>query len=355
MFAGLLERTNKSAELTGAAIPEKNVQKIYSELEASFKRHGNFCLAYSAFRKGISFFHKKEFDGYIAYSEYSNPFLAPEGRRIVLANPVCPEEHADQMLSAFIEDANEPVIFLQTDEFWSEKLRKKHFDIHQIGLDIRLDLPSFDLKGKKKAQLRHWLNKAEKEGISVEEVSPALIKTAEYSDLAKDWYSRKGGDSKFFMLTRPLELDEIPGPRVFAGRDKASQLVAFIVFDPIYSNGNIYGYYHNHIITKSGIPHGTTDYITMKAAELFKQEGVTLISLGLAPLAGITVPEKGQGRNIARITRFIYENCNFLYPFKNNYSHKKKYGANEVKVYCCTERKNSLREITAIMNFLKVF
>lgn len=355
MYAGLAERTNKTAELTGTVISEKNVQKIYSSLEESFKRHGKFCLAYSAFRKGISFFQNKELDGYIAYSKYSNPFLAPEGRRFVLANPVCPEEHADQMLSSFIENADEPAVFLQTDEFWAEKLRKRHFDIHQLGLDIRLDLQSFDLKGRKKAQLRHWLNKAEKEGIRFEEVAPAIIKTEEYSNLAKNWYSRKGGDSKFFMLTRPLELDEIPGPRVFAGRDKSSQLAAFIVFDPMYADGNIYGYYHNHIITKPDIPHGTTDYITMKAAELFKQEGASVISLGLAPLAGISVPENGQGRHVARISKFIYENCNFLYPFKNNYSHKKKYGADEVKVYCCTERKNSLREISAIMNFLKVF
>ena len=86
---------------------------------------------------------------------------------------------------------------------------------------------------------------------------------------------------------------------------------------------------------------------------IFRQEKVERLSLGMSPLYQLGA-EFNYNKISRKVLRFSYKNMNFLYPFKGNVSHKKKFSGEQKRVYFCCTKGNSLWKIFLLMKAIRI-
>ncbi len=298
-------------------------------------------MAYSTLQPGLQYFGDPD-RGYIAYAVHGR------GRvRIALADPIAARDDHPQLVTDFLA-AGGPAIFVQCSFGFAETLARLGLRVNRGGTETEIPLQTFDLAGKTKAQLRHWINKARKEGVTVEEVSGAGFPFGELRAVSDAWLATRG-HKELFLLTRPMIFQPEPDVRYFVARWDG-RITAFIVFDPMYRAGRVVGYYHNHIRFRPDSPTGTTDLLTITAADKFRAEGAETMSLGLSPLAGLGTDEPFPHNRLTRHAfRWVFEHGNRWYPFKNNEFHKKKYAARTVPVFLASNRGMTIADFVAVL------
>ncbi|MEQ9364674.1 MAG: phosphatidylglycerol lysyltransferase domain-containing protein, partial [Leptospirales bacterium] len=90
---------------------------------------------------------------------------------------------------------------------------------------------------------------------------------------------------------------------------------------------------HNLSRARQDAPHGTNDLIVLEAMRIFKAEGSEVLSLGLSPFAELKDEDYANSRVASALFRFMFEHCQFVYPFKGNYFHKQKYRGRSFQTY----------------------
>lgn len=311
----------------------------YKRLEPYLRTWGQSCLSYSLFQPGMKYY-VEDGVGFVAYYPFRHPLLAPFGRKIVLTNPVCAPEDARGMLERFIAKYKR-VIVLQCNAVNAAHLEAMGLEVNMIGQECELPLP-YVLKGKHRASLRQWRNKCEREGVVVEECALSACDYNEIKALSQEWMQEKGG-KELKLLTRPFIWADEPDVRCFWARQKG-RLIGLAIFDPMYRDGDIVGYYHNFDRITSQAPNGSSAYIILEAIKAFEAEGLQCVSLGLMPLYVLRPHFKGN-----EVTRkalmYAYGKLNHLYPFQGSASHKKKFHGRLAPVYFSSTQGNNLKEV----------
>jgi lysylphosphatidylglycerol synthetase-like protein (DUF2156 family) len=126
------------------------------------------------------------------------------------------------------------------------------------------------------------------------------------------------------------------------------------VFDPFYRDNNIVGYYHNIDRIAEGAPHGVSPYLILEAMEVFRQEKIETLSLGMSPLYQLGA-EFNYNKISRKVLRFSYKNMNFLYPLQGNANHKRKFSGEQQRVYFCSTKGNNLWEIFILMKAMGIY
>lgn len=324
-----------------------------SELFSFLREYGRHSMAYTSLEPSFKYFLLDDI-GYIAYISYKHWLFARKERQIVLADPVCDSKHYSEIVDRFIERFPN-VIFVQSSKRFAKVLDKKAFQVNQFGIETEILINEFDLKGKLRAKLRQWRNKCEREGVEVKELSIEQCQNIdEIKALSETWLESKGG-AEFGFLVRPLRFEKETDVRYFWAF-KDNKLIAFATFDPMYSKGKIVGYYHNIDRLGENAPHGTSALIVLKAIEVFKQEEVEFVSLGMSPL----YLQRGMALefNHHHFTRkafwYAFEKLNFLYPFKGNASHKNKFNGEKKPVYISSTNGTGLLEVFRMMKAIGI-
>ena len=327
---------------------------INPDLFSYLKQHGSHCMAYTSLEPEMEYFEIQGL-GYIAFIRFKHWLWAWKERKIVLADPVCDVENYQQIITAFIEK-HPNVIFVEASKALAEALDKMGYQVNQFGVETEILLPDFDLKGKLRAKLRQWRNKCEREGVIVkEQLIEDCSNQEEINALSKAWLATKGGRA-FGFLVRPLREKNEPDVRYFWAY-KDEQLIALAVFDPIYKDGEIIAYYHNMDRMIDTAPHGTSAFIILSAIDVFKEEGIEFVSLGMSPL----YLQRGMTNefNYHQFTRksfwYAFEKLNFFYPFKGNASHKNKFNGIKKPIYISSTNGTGLKEAFVMMKALGVF
>ena len=94
-------------------------------------------------------------------------------------------------------------------------------------------------------------------------------------------------------------------------------------------------------------PHGTGAAILIHAMNKFHTEGIQSVSLGLSPLYKLkNYPT--QNKFTLKALRFTFKHLNFIYPFKGNASHKKKFDGKANNIYF-SSKNNSIYELLIIL------
>jgi len=307
-------------------------------------------MAYSSLEPSLEYFLVDGL-GYIAFKRFKHWFWANKERTLVLADPVCAPGNTLELLNQFL-DKYPDSIFIQCSRFFAEVLDKKGFKVNQFGIETDLLTNDFDLAGKARAKLRQWKNKCQREGVSIiEKPISEFTDQDEIIALSKQWLEKKGG-KEYSFLVRPLRYQNEKDVRYFwayltDSHNQRVKLIGFAVFDPIYSNGKVIGYYHNIDRIDDSAPHGTSVSIVLYALELFKAEGLQKISLGMSPL----YLQRGLSSelNFNMFTRkafwYAFDKLNFIYPFKGNASHKKKFNGKQTPVYFSSTKGTSLWQV----------
>jgi phosphatidylglycerol lysyltransferase len=174
----------------------------------------------------------------------------------------------------------------------------------------------------------------------------------EIKALSTAWLKTKGSKQLSF-LNRPFLYQQEMNTRCFIARQH-NKLIGISVFDPCYRNNKIVGYYHNIDRIAESAPHGVSPFLILEAMEVFRQEKVEILSLGMSPLYQLGA-EFNYNKVSRKVLRFSYNNMNYLYPLQGNANHKKKFSGDQQRVYFCSTKGNNLWEIFILMKSMGIY
>lgn len=320
-----------------------------SRLTPYLKQYGSHCLAYSVLQEGMQYYIE-EGVGFIAYLPFRHVLLAPFGRSIVLGDPICAPEQAKGLLQRFIAQ-HKRVILMQCTARIGQLMDELGYEVNMWGQECELPAP-FKLEGKHRAKLRQWRNKCEREGVVVEERAISACDLNEIDTLSREWVQDKGG-KELTLATRPFVREDEPDVRCFWARQNG-KLIGLAIFDPMYEEGEVVGYYHNFDRITATAPNGSSAYIVLEAMKVFEHEGKRLVSLGLMPLFVLRQHFEHHNDFTRKSLMRAYSRYNHLYPFQGNVSHKKKFHGRQFPVYISSTRGNSLREVFVLMKAMQM-
>jgi len=308
-----------------------------SERVEYLKQFGSHSQSYSAMQPGMKYF---DLPG-VGFIGFKQKF----GVSFILGDPICAPEHREHLMAQFLNKHPNTSIVQASEEVAVMMHNRFGYNSTQFGIESFIDLKKWSLKGKKKQVLRTALNQAEKRGIEVKE-SYAELRTKEIS---KAWLqTRKVSKKEINFLIRPMSMDYKEGSRSFYAYQDGEP-VGFIFFDPIYENNKIVSYVPNISRACASFKQGIWYALMLHAMDVFKEEDVERVDLGLIPLAGLDAPASHESNMLKGIMKFVYEKCNFLYNFKGLHFTKSRFRGEEFKIYYCHRRNLPTRDILGVM------
>jgi len=308
------------------------------------KKYGSDFMAYSGLQPGLEYFLMDNI-GYIAFRRFHHPILAPKGISFVISDPICARDNYETIIAHFLERMGKSSFLMVTKEV-AMALRSFGLHINQFGAASEIDVQSFNIKGKEKEHLRRWKNKAAKEGVEVIESDVRYIEKAQLEKVNSEWIRKKGG-KEYILMHRPFMWDHEEDVRFFWAL-KEGELVGMVGFDPMYKDNKVVGYYKNFLRMSDDAPHGTSVLVTLAAIEKFRYEGgIERVCFGISPFSNLNRNDLNDSNTLYLASRFMHKYCGFIYPFKGNEFHKKRYGGAKKEFYY-----SSLPEGSKIMQLL---
>jgi len=294
------------------------------------RRWGGHSLAYSTLQPGMLHFGEPS-QGYVACRRCL-------GHTVALGDPLCPRSGRKALLRAFVETMPRPV-FMQVLGETAAVLRTLGFRVTPVGVESEINVDSFGLGGKRKADLRHYRNRAREGGVLVHELEDSGRNRRALDTISREWLRRKSLFSReLSFLARPYVTVPEPDTRLFAA-EVAGQTVAFVVLDPMFQAGTPVGYAVTILRHRGSVPEGTVDAINLHVIDRLREEGVPVLSLGVSPFRAVEEQASldGVGAPAAYwLFRALRRWGTPIYHFKGLVFHKSRYRAREVPVYVAT-------------------
>jgi len=290
------------------------------------RQHGRHSLAYSTCQPAMGYWESE--GGFAAYR-------TTLGQHSFLGDPVCrPEEKADflrQLVNVFPS-----ALFMQIHRDTADLLKAGGYYITPVGVENEIDTASFSLFGKRKADLRHYRNKAVESGVVVAEVADTPALRASLQPVSAAWLPKKSWlQRELEFLARPFVETTEPDVRIFTGSVDGI-VIAFVILDPMYDQGAISGYTVTILRHYPDAPEGSVDFIVLHVIEVFAREGVPLLSLGVSPFHHLEELARIYGRGslpVYWLYLALREWGNSIYHFRGLSFHKSRYRAREVPVF----------------------
>ncbi len=315
------------------------------------KKYGTGCMSYSTMQDRFEYFVYEDV-GYIGYLNFKHPVFAKDGKKVVLANPIADVKDYKKITEEFLKQSKD-VIFLEINSEFAKVLNDLGLQVNRFGVRMEIDVPSFDLSGKKRFRLRRYKNKCIREGVRIEEKGIESVDLNEVKSLSDDWIKRRGGHS-FAILARKMVYENEEDVRYFWVRQNG-KLIGFNIFDPMYKDGKIIGYYCNFARFLETALDECSGYALVGAIEKFKGEGIQVVSLGISSLSGLGTEEFNNNKVMSKILKFMYTYCEFIFPFKGTELYKRKYCGDERASYFSCSRGNNIFSVLSAMKAMKVF
>lgn len=249
--------------------------------------HGGGSLAYStAVQDGLSYFGSNK--GYIA-------FAIKSGFAFALADPVAHASDKKQLINDFVAAAKRPA-FIQISLNTAAHLSTIGYPVDPLGIETDLSLLDELFSGKKYQSTRYSASWLRRNGFTISETP---MTDDAIAALSASWLARQNVRREMRFANRPFSATLQQHMRRFILRDPDDTALAFIDFDPIFSDSKLVGY---STAMKRRAPDATNHAeigITMHAANQFKNEGLSVLGFGLSPLFNQTDGEL-KGRNVWR-------------------------------------------------------
>jgi len=245
---------------------------------------------------------------------------------VVLGDPVGPENEIEELIRSFknLCDENDwGIAFHQALPDFLPIYEKLGFKKLKIGDDAIVDLSIFTLEGKKGKELRHAVNKLEKEGFHIAHfdppLSPEVLKQAK--EVSDDWLKIEGRRERRFTLGL-FEPEYVRFTPLLAVVDHQGTMQAFVNIIPSYRKGEATIDLMRH---RSDSPYGVMDYLLIKLFFHCKEKGYKTFSLGMAPMSGFQEHENPSLEE--RAIHCFFQQLNFLFSFKGLRFYKAKFAS----------------------------
>jgi len=303
-------------------------------LSPFLKRHGQEALAYATLQEGMEYFVNPT--GYLAFTSVTHPVFARKGRRLVLSDPICAEEDLPRLVRAFLEFAPHAA-FVVVSERCAAALRQLGFKANCIGYEPELPIQTYNTQGNWKDLdlIKRARNEAKREGIVIrEEETIEKVNKAQLDEVSRRWIGQKPvKDREIWIYARRPVFAHEEDVRKFVAYDREGRVAGFIFYDPMYRNGNIYGYSANISRCDEQRYGRLGTAINMVAAEKFKQEGKEVINLMLAPFVKLADGKYNDDKVTTMFFRLSERFGNDIYNFKGLSFYKAKYRGIEKSLY----------------------
>lgn len=319
-------------------------------------KQGNNYLSYSHLQNGIENYFLGD-KALMSYAQERGLFGLFGLRPVtyVLGDPVCHPDNLKEIVDSFRDDIDPNPIFLQISEnnptFYTKQLG---FYVNILGVNSFIDLTKYRdfvhfIAGPKRLSIRQKYRGGEKAGLRFAEINVDEQKVAEFHDITDSWIrTKKIKNREIAFLSPPPIFDDEPYVRKFAAFSKDDKMMGYVFFTPNFVRGKIIGYAPNILRSRVDAPTSTNDFITLKAIELFMQEGVQRVDLGISPLHNCDDPEPYDPSWLTKgFFRLLYHGANSFYSFQNLAFHKRLYQPEEEYVYIATPRDISIRKLLA--------
>jgi phosphatidylglycerol lysyltransferase len=265
-------------------------------------------------------------DKHLMFSTSGKAFVmfGRQGRSwISLFDPVGPRAEWPELIWRFIEEATDHggrAIFYQVRPESLSLYLDAGLRALKLGEYAFVPLQEFGLQGSKRADLRHAVNRAERDGLSfsvapVNEV-PALL--PELREISAAWLAESRTREKGFslgafrdeyLLRRPVAIVRQRGTIVAFANILCTQQQSEVSVDLMRQ--------------VPGAPSGTMDFLFTQLMLHFKAQGVQRFALGMAPMAGMVTHELAPRWH--RFGRWLFDSGESFYNFRGLRSFKDKF------------------------------
>ena len=244
-------------------------------------------------------------------------------RWVALGDPVGDPADFPDLCWAFIDlarQANGQPVFYEVSAVTLPVFVEMGFALHKIGEEAVVPLQAFSLAGSGFKSMRAAHNKRQREGLSIEMVSPphsaALI--AELATISDLWLGGKSGREKGFSVGRfaPDYLDRFPIALV----RREGRILAFAnILAP--GDGTRVAIDLMRYLPEEAS--GIMEFLFLSLIEHYRAAGATEFSLGVAPLSGLSA--RSMERMWSRFGAFIYRHGGAFYNFEGLRAFKQKF------------------------------
>jgi phosphatidylglycerol lysyltransferase len=260
------------------------------------------------------------------FSCSGNSFLmyAKRGRSwVALFDPVGPRHEWPELVWRFVEMADEHggrAAFYQVHPDNLPVYLDAGLRVVKVGEEACIHLPEFCMEGPERYGLRQALKRAEREGLTFEILSPQHVRQqqAVLNEISQRWLANHSAAERRFSVAA-FE------PRFIAAQSAALACLkgspqAFVTFmtTDLQREATI-----ALMRQVPGAPPYTMEFMFAQLALQLKERGFEMLSLGMAPLAGIArTPVASQWHRIASM---LWEHGGAIYNFRGLRSFKNKF------------------------------
>lgn len=217
----------------------------------------------------------------------------------------------------------------------SNKWNWSRFFKVSLGTSIRIPLVDFDLQAPEAKEVRRALRKGQKLNYNAVPVyRKQRTEHQQIKELFKKWKKTKRPFHLRFFLSKPLPENLVSSYEEWFVVEKEGETLAFCSLLPYLREGEL-GFYVDHLIYDPEKEPFALSYLISFLIEIFKEEGVSELNLGLNPFA--RVDQRGL---MERFFGILYYTP-FLYRPKGLHFFKSKFSGVEEKEYCFFQRKKN--------------
>lgn len=265
-------------------------------------------------------------DKCLMFSESGRAFLmfARKGRSwVALYDPVGPREEWPELVWRFVELAGESggrAAFYQVRPQALPVYLDAGLRVYKLGECATVELAGFSLEGKRRANLRHGVARAQRDGL-VFEWLPAGAAEAEFDALqavSDDWLGRQdtaekafslGAFSREYVMRQPVALVRHEGRIVAFATMLVTGLSAEAAVDLMRQRGDA--------------PKTTMDFLFTQIILHLREQGVARFNLGMVPLSGMASHRLAP--RWQRLGRLLFNHGENFYNFQGLRSFKEKF------------------------------
>lgn len=287
-------------------------------------------------------------DKHLLFSDSGRSFLmfGVRGRSwVALFDPVAPEDEAAELVWRFMDLARE---FEGRPAFYQVRpqLLPLYLDaglrLFKVGEQALVPLQEFSLKGARRADLRHALNRGERAGLTFRVIPPAKVAPVlpELRRVSAAWLARRRSAEKGFSLG--AFTDDYVTRQGVAAVYQAGAMVAFATLMTTDTKEDASVDLMRYV---PAAPPGTMDVLLVRLLLHFQSEGYRRFDLGMAPLSGIA--EHAFAPHWHKLAHLLFEHGGSLYNFRGVRSFKDKFSPIWEPRYLAT---SGLTPLTALTN-----
>ncbi len=297
--------------------------------------YGSGAVSFGTLQPGMGYLHWPEV-GYLAYRKQG-------GVAFVLGDPVCKPADAP-LLVLHAEKILGRCAFFQLSRAVAYPLAPLGYYVNSYGVEMRIDLPEWSLQGQTRKNLRAACRQCHEYGFA--EIAPDSAEYRETRSISEEWLdSRTVSGREVSFLNRPTSMDTDALVRTFVARDGEGRVQGFVHYDPLHENGRIIGYVWQAARCRSGAPGRLGMAINCRAAEVFRKEGLQVLSMGLCPQHRLDDSLDINSAFTSTLFTYGFQQCNWIYALKGLARHKEEYGGKAVLRYFASRREWPVREL----------